>query len=184
MRMAVSRFAPEELRGLGRALWIAAVVFAALFTLLAGLFTAGYAMDDPGGLVGVGLILLWLVPIAVGAALAWWRPELAYRILLALTVFAVAIGLWQLIDPMALHEFENRYGPITAIGSFAGMLTIALVARIRMWQCALMMLVIALMLLVPDVRSGMHLGSSGAVALPMLLDASLLGLAAALAPRR
>lgn len=182
--MASNRVAPEELRGLGRGIWIAAVVIAGLFTVLASLFASGYAMEDPGGLAGLGLVALIMVPILVGIALAVKAPELAYRILLAVTALAVAVGVWQLIDPRSLHDWEFTNGPITAIASFATMLPLALTARIRMWECALMMLLVALAILAPELRAGVHLGSSGAVALPMLFDASLLGLAAALAPRR
>jgi hypothetical protein len=46
------------------------------------------------------------------------------------------------------------------------------------------MLTIAIAGLLPELRSGFHLGSSAAVAVPMLLEAALLALAAALVPRR
>jgi hypothetical protein len=64
------------------------------------------------------------------------------------------------------------------------MVPIALVWRYRTWPAALMMLLIALAGLLPEFRSGMHFGSSASVAVPMLLEAALLGLAAALAPPR
>lgn len=182
--MVDGRFAPAELHGLGRGIWIAAVVLAGLFTVLMSLFTAGYAMDDPGGLAGLALIATWLVPMLIGVWLAVRRPELAYRILLAITLLTIAVGCWQLVDPRTLHEWEFTNGPVVAIGSFATMLPLALTARFRLWQCALLMMAIALALLAPELRAGMHLGSSGAVAMPMLLDASLLGLAAALAQPR
>ena len=182
--MSGSRFAPVELHGLGRAIWIAAVVFAGLFTVLASLFTAGYAMDDPGGLRGLALVASYLVPTLIGIWLAVRMPDLAFRILVGIALLAVAIGVWQLIDPRTVHDWEFANGPILAIASFATMLPLALTARHRLWQCALLMLVVALALLAPDLRAGMHLGSSGAVAMPMLFDAGLLGLAAALAQPR
>ena len=182
--MGTNRPAPAELRGFARALWIAAVVLAGLFTVGASLFTAGYAMDDPGGLAGLGLIATWFVPLLIAIALAVKVPETAFRILAAIAVLAIAVGIWQLIDPMGLHEFENRYGPITAVGSFVTLLPLAIAARVRMWECALLMMAFGISLLLPELRLGMHLGSSGAVAMPALLIASLLGLCAALAPRR
>ena len=184
MPVSVSRFAPEEVHGLSRALWIAAVVFAGLFTVLASLFTAGYAMEDPGGVAGLVLIATWLVPILIGIVLAVRRPALAFRVLIVVVALALAVGTWQVIDPRTLHEWEFTNGPVTAIASFATMLPIALTARYRLWPCALLMLLAAGALLAPELRAGMHLGSSGAVALPMLLDAGILGLAAALAPSR
>ena len=82
--------------GLGRIVWLVALSWAILFTVLAGLFTAGYALDDPGGLAGIGLVLLWLVPLLGGSLLAWRGPPLAYRLLLVVAVLAVGLGLWQL----------------------------------------------------------------------------------------
>ena len=97
---------------------------------------------------------------------------------------AAAFGVWQLIDPLTLRDIENEVGPVSAIGSFITMVPIALVWRYRTWPAALMMLVIAVAGLLSEFRSGMHFGSSAAVAIPMLLEAALLGLAAALAPPR
>jgi hypothetical protein len=182
--MPDGRFAPAELRGLGRGIWIAAVVLAGLFTVLASLFTAGYAMDDPGGLAGLALVATWFVPILIGIWLAVRMPDLAFRILVGIALLTVAIGVWQLLDPHTVRDWEFANGPVLAVASFATMLPLALAARIRLWQCALLMMVIALALLAPDLRAGMHFGSSGAVAMPMLFDASLLGLAAALAQPR
>ena len=182
--MSVSRFAPEEIHGLGRALWIAGLAWAIVFSILAGLFASGYAMDDPGGLAGFGFVLAIFLPIVFGSLLAWKLPQAAYPILAAVTVLAVAFGAWQLIDPLTLRDLENRVGPISAIGSFITMVPIALVWRYRTWPAALMMLLIALAGLLPEFRSGMHFGSSASVAVPMLLEAALLGLAAALAPPR
>lgn len=182
--MSVSRFAPEEVHGLGRALWISALVWAILFSVLAGLFASGYAMDDPGGLAGFGLVLSIFLPIILGSLLAWKLPQVAYPILIAVTVLAVGFGVWQLIDPLTLRDLENEIGPVSAIGSFITMVPIALVWRYRTWPAALMMLVIAVAGLLPEFRASMHVGSSAAVAIPMLLEAALLGLAAALAPPR
>jgi hypothetical protein len=170
--------------GLGRIVWLVALSWAILFTVLAGLFTAGYALDDPGGLAGIGLVLLWLVPLLGGSLLAWRWPPLAYRLLLVVAVLAVGLGLWQLLDPISLRDFEDKNGPITAIGSFITMVPIALIWRVQRWPAALLMLTIAIAGLLPELRSGFHLGSSAAVAVPMLLEATLLALAAALAPRR
>jgi hypothetical protein len=182
--MPAGRFAPAELHGLGRALWIAALVWAILFSGLAGLFASGYAMDDPGGLAGFGLVLAIFLPIILGSLLGWKLPHVAYPVLVAVTVLAVGFGMWQLIDPLTLRDLENRIGPVSAIGSFITMLPIVLVWRVRTWQAALMMLLIAVAGLLPEFRTHFALGSSGAVAVPMLLAAGLLGLAAALAQPR
>jgi len=170
--------------GWGRIVWFGALGWAILFTVAAGLFTAGYALDDPGGLAGIGLVLLWLVPLLGGSLLAWRWPSIAYRLLLVVAVLAVGLGLWQLLDPISLRDFEDANGPVTAIGSFITMVPIALLWRVQRWPAALLMLTIAIAGLLPELRSGFHLGSSAAVAVPMLLEAVLLALAAALVPRR
>jgi hypothetical protein len=170
--------------GWGRIVWFGALGWAILFTVAAGLFTAGYALDDPGGLAGIGLALLWLVPLLGGSLLAWRWPSIAYRLLLVVAVLAVGLGLWQLLDPISLRDFEDANGPVTAIGSFITMVPIALLWRVQRWPAALLMLTIAIAGLLPELRSGFHLGSSAAVAVPMLLEAALLALAAALVPRR
>jgi hypothetical protein len=170
--------------GWGRIVWFGALGWAILFTVAAGLFTAGYALDDPGGLAGIGLVLLWLVPLLGGSLLAWRWPSIAYRLLLVVAVLAVGLDLWQLLDPISLRDFEDANGPVTAIGSFITMVPIALLWRVQRWPAALLMLTIAIAGLLPELRSGFHLGSSAAVAVPMLLEAALLALAAALVPRR
>jgi hypothetical protein len=170
--------------GWGRIVWFGALGWAILFTVAAGLFTAGYALDDPGGLAGIGLVLLWLVPLLGGSLLAWRWPSIAYRLLLVVAVLAVGLGLWQLLDPISLRDFEDANGPVTAIGSFITMVPIALLWRVQRWPAALLMLTIAIAGLLPELRSGFHLGSSAAVAVPMLLEAALLALAAVLVPRR
>lgn len=165
--------------GLARVLWIAALVWAILFSVFAGLFASGYAMDDPGGLAGVGLVLLIFVPMLLGSLLAWKAPEVAFAILVGVTALAVVLAIWQLIDVRSLVEFENEHGPISAIASFITMVPFALAWRYRHWPTTLLLLVVALVGLVPELRTGFHMGSSAAAALPMLLEAVLLAGAAA-----
>lgn len=173
-----------ELHGVARALWIAALAWAILFSVLAGLFASGYAMDDPGGLAGLGLVAAIFVPMGLGSLLAWRRPELAFRILVVVAIIGVATGVWNAIDPMSLVDVENRYGPISAIASFITMVPFALAWRARPWPSTLLLLVVALAGLLPEwVRTPIHLGSSAAAALPMLLEAALLAAAAAAARR-
>ena len=184
-RSAVTRREyPDAMTGATRVLWIAALTWAILFSLLAGLFVSGYAMDDPGGRAGLGLVLLIFGPMILGSLLAWKRPAIAYPTLIAVTALAVVIAVWQLIDVRSLVDFENEHGPISAIASFITMVPFALVWRHRRWPATLLLLVVALVGVLPEVRTGLHMGSSMAAALPMLLEAALLGAAAALAPRR
>lgn len=173
----------HALHGAARVLWLAALVWAGLFSLLAGLFASGYAMDDPGGLEGFGLVVAIFAPMILGSLLVRQAPDVAYPVLIVVAALAVVFGLWQLIDPLTLRDFEDENGPVSAIGSFITMVPVALLGRHRAWPAALIMLVIALAGILPEFRTGLHFGSSAAVAVPMLLEAGLLGLAAAFAPR-
>lgn len=173
-----------ELHGVARAAWIAALAWAIAFSVLAGLFASGYAMTDPGGLAGLVLVTAIFAPMLLGSLLAWRRPEPAFRILVAVAVVGLVTGVWNAIDPLALVSFENRYGPVSAIASFITMAPFALAWRARPWPSTLLLLVVALAGLLPEwVRTPIHLGSSAAAALPMLLEVVLLAVAA-LALRR
>ena len=164
--------------------WVA-LVWSLLFTTLAGLFTAGYALDDPGGLTGIGIVLAILLPMLAVAGLALRRPDAAVVVLLAVLAVAVVAGVWQAFDPMGLHEFENANGPVTAIGSFMTLPALALLGarRGRPLAAGLIILGLAGAALFGELLSTpFNLGSSMAVALPMLLAGALL-LAAGLIAR-
>jgi hypothetical protein len=89
----------------------------AAFSLLAGLFTAGEALDEPGGAAGVGLVLSWLVPLCLLVALAVWAPRWSRWAFGVLTV-AVGVGIgWFAIDPAA-RLMEDRVGPVRAVAAF------------------------------------------------------------------
>ena len=101
----------------GRAMkWVGFSLLAA-FSLLAGLFTAGEALDEPGGAAGAGLVLSWLAPLLLLVALAVWDPRWSHWAFGVLTVaVVVAIG-WFAIDPAA-RLMENRVGPVRAVAAF------------------------------------------------------------------
>lgn len=94
--------------------WTAASIMAA-FTVLAGLFISGYALADPGGSAGFGLIASWAIPMAALAVLAWLRPAWAEPALIALTATLVAVSVWFAFDSQAWREFENENGPFRAV---------------------------------------------------------------------
>ncbi|MGI9188385.1 MAG: hypothetical protein ACR2J9_12855 [Gaiellales bacterium] len=171
------------LHGAARVFWVAAFGWAALFSVLAGLFASGYAMDDPGGLAGLGLVVAIFAPMLLGSLFVWKAPDAAYPVLIVVAALAVVFGIWQLVDPITLRDFEDENGPVSAIGSFITMMPVALLARRHAWPAVVIMLVLAIAGMLPEFRTHFHLGSSMAVALPMLLEAVLLALAAALAPR-
>lgn len=101
----------------GRATKWAGFALLAVFSLLAGVFTAGEALDEPGGAGGVGLVLSWLVPLGLLVALAVWAPPWSRWAFVVVTV-AVGAGIgWFALDPAA-RLMEDRVGPVGAVAAF------------------------------------------------------------------
>jgi hypothetical protein len=94
--------------------------FAVLATFVAGaaVFTAGYALTDPGGWVGGLAVAAWLLPLAVLTILAALRPADAG------TALAIATGTVVLVDLIAVvvgagwASVEDRLGPVRAVATF------------------------------------------------------------------
>mgnify|MGYP006283785493 CR=1 FL=1 len=161
---------------LARVLEWAGLVWALVFTAAAGLFSAGYAMDDPGGWAGFGLVLTILLPMLALAGLVLWLPGFAVRVLVVLLAISAAVAIWQGLDPLAVRDFENSYGPVSAIGSFMTLPALGLLGARRGRPLAAGLIVLGIAgasLLGELMASPFHLGSSAAVALPMLLDGAL-----------
>ena len=153
-----------------------ALGFACLVTVMGSAFIAGEAMDDPGGLEGVGLVLLWAVPLAGLALLAWRRPERAVIVLEVLTAAVIAVAVAFAVAPSSWWSFENGHGPVRAIGVFALMLPIAVLGWRRPRPAGWMLLTIGV---VPMVVSATPQGSGSmrAVALPAAIDGAIFLLA-------
>lgn len=105
-----------------------ALSLAILFALFAALFIIGETAEDPGGETAVGLIVAWLVPLGILAAMAWWWPKLATAVLGVLVAAVVAVGVWYAADPGWWRTFEDDHGPVRAVGVFALSLPLALLA--------------------------------------------------------
>jgi len=95
------------------------LAFMTVFTLLAGAFIGGYAMDEPGGQAGPMMILSWAAPTLVLAALAWFWPVGSAPLLVALTALLVAVCVWFAVDPAAARGIQNANGPVLAVGVVA-----------------------------------------------------------------
>lgn len=93
------------------------------FGLLGGLFTAGYALADPGGSTGSLLVALWAVPLIVLSVLAWLKSKFVKPALWILLIAAGVTNLVSLIFTEEYREFFNERGPWLAIGSFAFTIT-------------------------------------------------------------
>lgn len=103
----------------------------AALVVMAAAFTAGEALNDPGGWSGIGLIALWGVPLVALAALSWRKPDLASRIVGGAVIGVVALDSWAAFGPSGSASFEHGIGPVRAIVTFAlaGVLAVLAVKR-------------------------------------------------------
>lgn len=101
-------------RSRGRAVtWVAFAILSS-FCLLAGLFVAGEALEDPGGAAGLLLLVSWLVPALVLIAVAAWDPRWASWVFAVLTAAVVASAMvWSAVGDARL--VEDRIGPVRAV---------------------------------------------------------------------
>src|SRR5512141_1663167 len=91
----------------------------AVFTVLAGIFIGGYAMQDPGGNTGLLITLAWVLPMLILAVAAWFWPAATAPLLLALASAFIAACVWLAFDPAALRSFVSENGPIIAVSVVA-----------------------------------------------------------------
>ena len=111
-----------------KVLMVVAAVLMGLFALVAGMFVIGETFTDPGGWAAVGLVSLWLVPLAALSLFAWWRPEAATWVLGGLALVSLGLVVWSALDPAAWRSFEDANGPVLAIGLFAVSVPVAVLA--------------------------------------------------------
>lgn len=95
------------------------LVLMTAFTVFAGAFTAGYAVDEAGGTAGLMMILVWAVPMLVLAVLGWFWPAGTGPLLAALTVAFVAACVWFALDPSIGRGFQAANGPVLAVAVVA-----------------------------------------------------------------
>ena len=91
----------------------------AVFTVLAGVFIAGYALQDPGGNTGLLITAAWLLPMLILSVAAWFWPAPTAPLLLALTASFIAACVWLAFDPTALRAFISENGPVIAVSVVA-----------------------------------------------------------------
>ena len=154
VRRARGRTAPHP-----GALRRVALGFALGVTFFFGLFIAGEALSDPGGLEGIALVASWLVPFGGLVALAWYRPAPASWVLGALTAVVVIAGAWYALAPDAWRRFEDSHGPIRAVAAFVLLAPLALLAWKRPIVGATLLLVVGI---VPGLLAIAATGGGGA----------------------
>lgn len=144
----------------------AGFVVSAVFTFIGGAFIVGDAFADPGGWAALGLVAAWAVPLIALAAVSWFRPDLATRLLGVLMTVAVGLSVWFALDPQWWRTVENDIGPIRAVAVFVLAAAVAVLGLRRTAVAGVMLLVLGV---VPVVVSS--LGSRGGI--PSLAATSL-----------
>lgn len=124
----------------GRSLRKAALILMGAFSAFLALFIAGDTFTDPGGWAAVGYVATWAVPIAVLAALAWFRPSFAARVFAALMIGVFALFTWSALASEAWKSFEDSTGPVRAIVAFAIAAPLALLGWKRPFAAGVMLL--------------------------------------------
>lgn len=101
------------------------------FTVLLGLFAAGYAPDDPGGWRGVGMVAAYTVPTALLAGAAWRWPERATVAVVPVVLLVALAWLALPLLPHDVHEWLGQVGPLPAVATAAVATTLAVLGLHR-----------------------------------------------------
>ena len=147
--------------------------------LFGALFIAGETFSDPGGWPAVGMVLAWLVPLALLCWLAWARPRAAEVVLGVLLILVLGVVAWSVTGWHGYQAFRDDRGPYDAVSVFV--LSLALgVLGLRRDKAAGTMLVVAALaptgLLVLGSTTPLRdaaTGSLGAASLPALVTGTL-----------
>jgi hypothetical protein len=99
-------------------LWVAFGVLAA-FGLLGSLFIIGVTMSDPGGVTGVLLVMLWLVPMAVASTVCLVWPRVGRWVGLGCVALVAALWLWYALDQEWWRSLMDDRGPVIGIATFS-----------------------------------------------------------------
>lgn len=169
--------------------WLKYLAFglAVVLGLAGGGFAAGYALDDPGGWVGAGLVAAWLVPVAVLSAVALRRPDAAERVILVVGILLVGYLLLDIVMPLVPRDV----GPVAAVSVLGYAVVLAFLGLTHSLSAGVMMLVITLVQLIHPIINRIAMGEgpwwgsgpTGALFLPLLLI-SVLFIAAGVLSRR
>lgn len=153
----------------------------ALFALIGSAFITGEALADPGGVAGVLLSACWIAPMVALSVYALRRPEAATRVL---TVIAALVASFVVLDAVFAIVPRDEIGPVGAITGFAAAVSLGFLGLHRPAPAGWLLLVLgAANLAAAFARTagredgaplGAALGgSSGAVAVPILVIGGL-----------
>jgi hypothetical protein len=151
----------------------------ALSTLIAGVFIVGETVTDPGGWKAAGLVAAWAVPLAVLAALAWYRPGGAVPVFAVLTAAMIGMSIWFAVSP-------RGKGPADAILTFALAAAIAVLGLKRTGVAGVLLLIVGIVPFTVSslVRGHGGFGSLAAVSLAPLVAGILYLLSASIKSSR
>lgn len=166
--------------GTAKALKYTAFTLMVLFGLLGGLFTAGYAFEDPGGWGAVLMTVGWVLPMLALIVYALVRKEAAGPVFVAVTAI---VGLFTVLDSLLEVIPRDDWGPVLAVGVFSLGVALAFLGLYRARMAGVLMVALAFVQLAATAL--VHLvhgsfsegpglmallgGSSGVVVLPLLL---------------
>ncbi|MBC7290508.1 MAG: hypothetical protein H5T83_04100 [Actinotalea sp.] len=152
------------------------VVLATLF----GVFAAGYAFQDPGGWLAVGLVAAYVVP-AVGLGLVAWRwPE---RAMVTVVPVVVLVALPLFSD--TVRGWFDEVGPVLALATGVAAVVLAILGLHRPGLAGTLLIAVAAFIFVQlvieanaVVEEPSPLGvlgtSGGVILLPMVVSGVLL----------
>lgn len=142
------------------------------FALLGGLFTAGYALSDPGGTEGGLLVALWAIPLVVLSILAWLKYKIVKTFLWIFLISAVIVNIISALFKEQYWTFFNDHGPWLAIGSFVFTIVATVYgyhmdARLAGWMnITIAMVPLAVALIAFDPQAALAGGSTAAALTP------------------
>jgi hypothetical protein len=166
-----------------RYLRLTAFGFMTLVALVFGAFVVAESIGDPGGLAAAGLIASWLVPLVALALLAWYRPDLAVRAFVVLTVLVLVMTLWAAVQSHAWRSFEDRNGPVRTIVVFLLTAAVAVLGLRQPREAGWLLVTLGVLPLALSSLGGrLALGSLGAAVTPALIVGVVYLIAARLDP--
>jgi hypothetical protein len=122
---------PEVVEVLATVLIRISIAMVLGFTVLGGVFTAGYALDDPGGAAGVALVASWLVPLLVLSWFAWRAPLRTLPWLVAACLVPLGLAVWSAFDTPGFRDALDEVGPVPAVALIVLGPPIVLLGRVR-----------------------------------------------------
>ncbi len=156
----------------------------ALSTVLFGAFVVGETFADPGGWKAAGLVAAWAVPLAVLAAISWFRPRWAVYVLAVFSAAVIGVSVWFAVNPQAWRSFEDRNGPIRAVLTFVLVAVIAVLGLRRTAVAGVLLLAVGVVpVVVSSLGSSLGFASLSVVSAPPVITGVLYLVSAQMAER-